>query len=177
MFCIPENEKASLTAFTPEAYDLLSRKLGLNEYALLLVDLYGVRTLNDLSELDSSDIDDIVKHVREGLFGQVDFSSKSTRIRYLGADYPNVGSFDFKPMDRKKLLKVNILALEEIASRKEKESTNKLLKATAKASANASTLGSNSSTQSTILSELDRTNESSDPSTSSTQQVNQTRKR
>lgn len=92
MFCISAKEKEISTSFTPEAHDLQSRKLGLNEYALLLVDLYGMRTLNDLSELDSADIDDIVKHVRGGLFGPVDFGSKSARIRYLDTSATKLSS-------------------------------------------------------------------------------------
>lgn len=173
LLAILEKEKAITTAFTPEAHALLSGKLGLNEYAVLLVDLYGMRTLYDLAELDSDVIDDIVKHVREGLFKQVDFESRATRIRYLGADFQTPEAFNFKPMDRKKLLKVNAAALEEITKQKELELTRKLLKSSANASTSTqralTSELSNSSTQSTVLSDLDESFDTSESTSSSTQ--------
>lgn len=84
------------TEFTEDARKLLSRTLELPEYVLLLIDLYGMRTLKDLSTFGDGDINEIITMVREGLFERIDLKSPSTRKQYLGHDYSDVKTFKFK---------------------------------------------------------------------------------
>lgn len=103
-----------LTAMTQESKKLLQNDLRLPEYALLLLETYGMRTLEDLTELTIEVIQEIVECVRASAFGDIDFTSKSVKAQYLGGNYSDVKTFDFKPMDRKKLNRVGELAEKEL---------------------------------------------------------------
>lgn len=82
-------------------------EVGLPEHIFLLLDLYGVRTLQDLSALNSSIIEEVESCVKNGTFeGIVDLEDKTNRLKYLGFDYKSIDSFKFQPMDTMKLLKV-----------------------------------------------------------------------
>lgn len=91
------------TEFDDCAMNLLANDLELPEYALLLLDLYGMRTLKDLTTLGTDEIDEIIKMVREDSFERVDLKSRVIRIRYLGHDFADLKTFNFKPMDLRKL--------------------------------------------------------------------------
>lgn len=97
-----------------EAKTILT-KVGLPVHVALLLELYGIRTLSDLSSLDSTIIEDVENCVKNGTFEAiVDLEDKSNRLKFLGFDYKSLTSFKFQPMDLRKLLKVSGLAQKEL---------------------------------------------------------------
>lgn len=86
------------------------------DYVVLLLELYGVTHITDLTEFGEEDVSDIVLKVRDcSIFPfAVDFQSKSNRIKFLGFEFAEVGLFDFGPLIKKKLLKLSAAAISEI---------------------------------------------------------------
>lgn len=71
------------------------------------IKLAGIFCMADLLELDEELIDDIEHQVREGGFeSQVNLGSRQAKMKYFGVDSINLESFTFRPLDRKKLLKL-----------------------------------------------------------------------
>lgn len=96
-----------------ESKELL-RSLGVPEHIWLLMNLYGLRSLDDLSALDGDVIKDIEMCVGNGTFSEmVDFGSKAIRQNYLGYDCKNLMTFKFKPFDLRKLMSVGVLAINQ----------------------------------------------------------------
>lgn len=65
-----------------------------------------MRTLKDLREFSSEDVDEIIQFVRSGSFGGIELASRLVKMKYLGGEYPDLTLFTFKPMDRKKLNRI-----------------------------------------------------------------------
>lgn len=80
-------------------------------YVRLLLELYGITFIEELSKLDYQDIEEIEQGVRSGSFGgHVDFTSKANRMKYLGFDVSDVSKFSFRPIVKKKLLAISAAA-------------------------------------------------------------------
>lgn len=106
----------------PEARAILT-EVGLPDHITSLLDLYGIRTLKDLTSFDSAIIEEVESCVKNGTFeGIVDLEDKNNRLKYLGFDYKSIDSFKFLPMDTMKMLKVPELVKKSLES-----AANKLL--------------------------------------------------
>lgn len=104
-------------------------ELNITNHVSLLLELYGVAFLDDLTSFDDSDIENIERNVRQGEFSnQVDFDSKQNRIKYLGFDLANWKDFTFRPIDKKKLSKIGAAASKKLESLKIKSAKSKLVK-------------------------------------------------
>lgn len=132
--------KAKETEFPEETETWLKDTVGLPNYALLLLNLYGVRTIGDLTEVDENTVDEIIGSVRNStLFcGGLEMDSKSVREQYLGANYTDITKFDFKPMDKKKLLKMSKLAHDQLAQQSRDNLSKKMRKSLASNISNTS---------------------------------------
>ena len=87
----------------------------LPDFVCSLLELYGISFIEDLVGFGQEDITEIERNVREGNFGgHVDFESKSNRIKYLGFDVTDLKSFLFRPIDKKKLLSIGLIASQTI---------------------------------------------------------------
>lgn len=117
-----------------------------SDYVVLLLSLYGVRTLKDLRDFDDDDRDEIVRSVRSGSMCGVEFRLKNVKLKYLGGEYSNVEMFDFKALDKKKLSRMKesaeqALELEKLAKHKcdQLEGTRKRSRTTIHSSTQSST--------------------------------------
>lgn len=73
-----------------------------------LLELVGVNFLVDVVEINEPFINNVETQIKEGkMLNLVDFSSKANRIKYFGLDVPDVKSFEFRLLDRIKLLKIS----------------------------------------------------------------------
>lgn len=96
------------------------RELNLPNNIALLLELYGMRTISDLTSLDDSVITEVVECVRNGTFAAlVDLEVIPNRIRYLGFNYKSLSTFNFPPFDLKKLRGVSYIANERLNAIKE----------------------------------------------------------
>lgn len=85
------------------------------EHCQNLLKLYGIGSVQDLEAFVEEDIDSLEKCVRDGYFqGEVDFTSKATRISHFGADVVDVKNFRMRPLDRKKLLMLSAAAVKAL---------------------------------------------------------------
>lgn len=109
----PQTQSSALEGFNQAAQALLAEN-EVADYVLLLMGLYGVRTLKDLCEFGPEDVDEIVKLVRSGSFGGIEFTSRAARLKYLGGEFPDLASFMFKPMDKKKLNRLSEAATDAL---------------------------------------------------------------
>lgn len=83
-----------------------------------LLGLAGVFTVEDLLEVDGDFLLSIEEDVRNSRYNdQVDLDSKKNRIRYFGTEMSNLEVFSFRPLERKKLMKLAELAKEELQKR------------------------------------------------------------
>lgn len=93
----------------------LLKSIKLPDNFSMLLELYGLRTVEDLSQLDEATINEVVAFVRNGsLEEMVDMESKTNRIKYLGFNYTDLKTFKFAPFDLKKLKTVSGLADQHI---------------------------------------------------------------
>lgn len=96
--------------------------LELPPHVLLLLEFYGIRTLKDLTMIDSTTIAEVADTVKDGSLGDVvDLTLKANRMKYLGCDHTNLASFKFKPMDLKKLVQVSTFANQALKITAEKQ--------------------------------------------------------
>lgn len=92
-----------------------------------LLELYGIAYVQDLVSFDQTDIEEIEKNVREGGFnGQVDFQSKSNRVKYLGFDMADIKHFSFRIIDKKKLKTLSLAASQKLKAADLKKSRSSL---------------------------------------------------
>lgn len=77
----------------PKTKDFLKGLL-LPEYAILLLELYGVGQIQDLKEFGEDDIETI----------------EEIRIKYLGIDFSDLADFSFRILDKKKLRTISAAA-------------------------------------------------------------------
>lgn len=97
--------------------DELLRTNGIPQYLQGLLGLMGVYSISDLTEINEEFLVSIETSVRQGAFdAQVDFKSKQNRIKYFGSDYAQLAEFSFRPLDRKKLLRLPELARAKLDS-------------------------------------------------------------
>lgn len=121
-------QQSSLDGYSQGARNLLVAN-ELPDYVLLLLGLYGVRTLKDLKEFSSEDVDEIIQLVRSRSFGGIELSSRLVKMKYLGGEYPDLTLFTFKPMDKKKLNRISesaANALDEEANKEALQSREKV---------------------------------------------------
>jgi hypothetical protein len=84
-----------------------------NSFSYLLP-IAGYRSLKDLDSFDNSQIEDLEKFIRESLKNFVELNEKSTRMKYLGFDCKDVGSFVFPPGDKRKLMRIESAVAEKL---------------------------------------------------------------
>lgn len=104
-------------------------QVGLPDNIGLLLELFGIRTVSDLSTLDAALIEDVENSVKNGTFEAiVDLEDRENRLKYLGYDYKSLNLFKFQPMDTRKLLRVAPLATEALT--KLEETTKRVVEVT-----------------------------------------------
>lgn len=80
-----------------------------------LLELVGVFYLADLMDIDEAFIKNVEEQIRAGsVLNQINFESKANRIKYFGIDHNDVGSFEFRILDRMKLLRLAAAAEEKL---------------------------------------------------------------
>lgn len=91
----------------------------LPEYAITLLELYGVSHVSDLIGFGREEIAELELKVRDrSIFpGNIDFEAKSSRKKYLGFDYSLPEQFGFSPLVKKKLLLLDTRAAESQAQK------------------------------------------------------------
>lgn len=115
-----------------EAAKSILTQAGLTDNIAMLLELYGIRTLNDLTTLDYTIIEDVENSVKNGTFEAiVDLEDKNTRLKFLGYDYKSLNLFKFQPMDTRKLLKVSALAQEALNKLEEDKKESQVVATTA----------------------------------------------
>ncbi len=85
------------------------------QHVQCLLELVGVNFLVDLSVINESFITSVQEQIKAGkLSNLVDFSSKANKIKYFGLDVSDVNSFEFRMLDKIKLLKISEAVEEEL---------------------------------------------------------------
>lgn len=80
-------------------------------HVISLLHLYGIASIKDLVDFGETEIQEIQALIRGGTFGgQTDFTQKSNRKKFLDGELCDYSSFSFRPVDRKKLLKLAEIA-------------------------------------------------------------------
>lgn len=121
--------------------------LGIPRNIWLLMDLYGLRTLSDLTSLDGDMVKDIEASVgNESFAAMVDWSSKEERMKYLGYDCKHLPAFKFKPFDLRKLMVVASAATDEVMAITRKKEQNLIKNSLGKRSATDSSTSVSSQT-------------------------------
>ena len=98
---------------------VIVNQCGLSKEMSNILDLHGISTLKDLTEIDETVLNDIEMSFREPSFiHQHDLTSKKQQINFFGTQIPNAltyfSNFKFKSFDRKKLLRLPQLATDEL---------------------------------------------------------------
>jgi hypothetical protein len=99
------------------AKDIL-KSAGLIESHILLLEMYGIRNIEDLKEFGSqvqeeSGLKELEEYVKEEISKQIDFSSKENCQKYLRFECNDIKAFRFPPFDRKKFLKIRGLVADK----------------------------------------------------------------
>lgn len=90
--------------------EFLSENL-ITSHIQLLLEFYGVSSMQDLCEFEEEDIKKIEDLVRDGTLSRhKDLDSSDNRRAYLGFDYNDLKSFSLRPIDRKRLMLLNFKA-------------------------------------------------------------------
>lgn len=104
-----------------------------------LLELVGVFYLADLMEIDVAFIKNVEEQIQSGsVLNQVNFESKANRMKYFGIDHNDVSSFNFRILDRMKLLRLAAAAEDKmtevqwIDNEAEKPNDNRLNRITLK---------------------------------------------
>lgn len=76
-----------------------------------LLELVGVCCLSDLLEINEDFIKNVEDQIKGGkVINLIDLSLKSNRMKYFGLDLYDVKSFEFRILDKMKLLKISAAA-------------------------------------------------------------------
>lgn len=72
-----------------------------------LLEVYGMRNLDDLETLDSALLDELTLWVRnDGAADKLDLGERDTKMKYFGHDVRDFAKYQIPPMDYKKALKI-----------------------------------------------------------------------
>jgi len=81
------------------------------EHLSHILELYGINTINDMSQMSESTPDEIEQWVRDGKYeGMIDAESKEVRVKFFLHDFKKMHLFNFKVFDMNKLKKLGELA-------------------------------------------------------------------